>query len=113
MRALDDVSDLLAAKPVVSVAVSSAGGTTDACNQGLVEWCTSRFQEDARRPRSRAVGPRFVEVFDDRPEAARLDDAKIATLSEDTGTRVRWCSRPPEGNVPHPVQIPQLARTEQ
>src|SRR3546814_4590233 len=56
MRALDDVSDLLAAKPVVSVAVSSAGGTTDACYQGLVEWCPSRFQEEASQPRSRAVG---------------------------------------------------------
>ncbi len=112
MRALDDVSDLLAAKPVVSVAVSSAGGTTDACNQGLVEWCTSRFQEEARRPRSRAVGPRFVEVFDDRPPAARPDDATIANLSEDTGNRVRWYSRQPEGTIPDLGIIAQLDMSE-
>jgi DNA phosphorothioation-dependent restriction protein DptH len=35
-RALEDVSDLLAAKPVVNLVVSSAGGATDACNEGLV-----------------------------------------------------------------------------
>src|SRR5690606_22450897 len=57
VRALDDVSELLAAKPVLGVAVSSAGGTSEACNQGLVEWCTDRFQEGAQRPRSRSVGP--------------------------------------------------------
>ena len=112
MRALDDVSDLLAAKPVVSVAVSSAGGTTDACNQGLVEWCTSRFQEDSRRPRSRAVGPRFVEIFDDRQPGARPDDATISNLSEDTGNSVRWYSSQPEGTVPDLGVIAQLDMSE-
>jgi len=112
MRALDDVSDLLAAKPVVAVAVSSAGGTTEACNQGLVEWCTSRFQEDSRRPRSRAVGPRFVEVFDDRPQGARPDDATISNLSEDTGNSVRWYSSQPKGAVPDLGIIAQLDMSE-
>jgi hypothetical protein len=112
MRALDDVADLLAAKPVVAVAVSSAGGTTDACNQGLVEWCTSRFQEDSKRPRARAVGPRFVEVFDDRPLGVRPDDATISNLSEDTGNSVRWYYRQPEGTVPDLGIIAQLDMSE-
>lgn len=111
-RALDDVSDLLAAKPVVAVAVSSAGGTTDACNQGLVEWCTARFQEDAKRPRNRAVGPRFVEVFDDRPQGSRPDDATISNLSEDTDGSVRWYFRQPEGAVPDLGIIAQLEMSE-
>lgn len=112
IRALDDVSDLLAAKPVVAVAVSSAGGTTDACNQGLMEWCTSRFHEASRRPRSRAVGPRLLEVFDDRPRGARPDDAAIANLSEDTGNSVRWYSGQPEGAVPDLGIIAQLNTSE-
>lgn len=112
MRALDDVSDLLAAKPIVAVAVSSAGGATDACNQGLVEWCTSRFQEDSKRPRARAVGPKFVEVFDDRPASVRPDDATISNLSEDTGNSVRWYSRQPEGAVPDLGIIAQLDMSE-
>lgn len=112
MRALDDVSDLLSAKPVIAVAVSSAGGTTNACNQGLVEWCTAGFQEDSRRPRSRAVGPRFVEVFDDRPQGARPDDATISNLSEDTANSVRWYSGQPEGVVPDLGIIAQLDMSE-
>lgn len=112
MRALDDVSDLLSAKPVVGVAVSSVGGTTDACNQGLVEWCTSRFQEESLRPRSRAVGPRFVEVFDDRTQGARPDDATLSNLSEDTGNSVRWYSGQPEGAAPDLGIIAQLDMSE-
>ncbi|MFN3261904.1 MAG: ATP-binding protein [Pikeienuella sp.] len=112
MRALDDVSDLLSAKPVVAVAVSSAGGTTDACNEGLVEWCTLRFQEDSRRPRSRSVGPRFVEVFDDRPHGSRPDEATLSNLSEDTGNSVRWYSGQPAGAVPDLGIIAQLDMSE-
>lgn len=112
IRALDDVFDLLAAKPVVSLAVSSAGGATDACNQGLVEWCSSRFQDDSRRPRSRAVGPRLVEVFDDRPPKERPDESTISNLSEDTANRVRWYSCQPEGTVPDLGIIAQLDMSE-
>lgn len=112
MRALDDVSDLLAAKPVVAVAVSSAGGTTDACNQGLVDWCTLRFQDDSRRPRSRAVGPRFLEVFDERPKDVQPDNATIANLSEDTGNSVRWYSKQPAETIPDLGIIAQLDMSE-
>lgn len=112
VRALDDVSELLAAKPVISVAVSSAGGATDACNDGLIEWCTTRFQADAKRPRSRATGERFVEVFDDRTEEARPDDAKIANLSEDTRNAVRWFAGQPPKSIPDLGIIAQLDMTE-
>lgn len=112
VRALDDVSELLAAKPVVSIAVSSAGGATDACNDGLIEWCTSRFQDDARRPRSRSTGQRFVEIFDDRTEDARPDDAKIANLSEDTRNAVRWFAGQPPRSIPDLGIIAQLDMTE-
>lgn len=112
VRALDDVSGLLAAKPVVAIAVSSAGGTTDNCNQGLIDWCTSRFQDGARRPRAQAVGPRFVEIFDDRIPGARPDDATISNLSEDTRNSVRWFSRQPKGAVPDLGIIAQLDMSE-
>ncbi|MCF1464050.1 ATP-binding protein [Agrobacterium vitis] len=111
-RALDDVSELLAAKPVISVAVSSVGGTTNACNDGLLEWCKARYEEEARRPRSRATGPRFVEVYDERPEAARPDDARIANISEDTRNAVRWFSGQPEDSNPDLGIIAQLDMSE-
>ncbi len=112
MRALDDVSDLFAAKPVVTVAVSSASGATEACNQGLVDWCTARFQEEGKRSRNRAAGPRFVEVFDDRRQDARPDDATISNLSEDTANSVKWYSGQPVGTVPDIGIIAQLDMSE-
>ena len=108
IRALDDVSDLLSAKPVVSVAISGAGGATDACNEGLFEWCTTRFQEDSRSSTSRSVGPRFVEVFDDRSDGSRPDEVSISNLSEDTRNSVRWFFGQPEGAVPDLGIIAQL-----
>lgn len=111
-RALEDVSDLVAAKSLVSVAVASAGGATDACNEGLIEWCTSRFQQDDRRPSLQAVGPRSVDIYDDRDPAFRPEDATIANLSEDTGNAVRWFDRQPDGAIPDLGIIAQLDMSE-
>lgn len=111
-RALDDVSDLLAAKPVIGVAVSSAGGATDACNDGLVSWCAQRYQETTRKSGVQAAGPRLLEIYDGRDASARPDDATIANLSEDTGGRVRWFDRQPRGAVPDLGIIAQLDMSE-
>jgi DNA phosphorothioation-dependent restriction protein DptH len=111
-RALEDVSDLVAAKPVVSVAVASAGGATDACNEGLIEWCTRRYRQDDRRPVRQSVGPRSVDIYDDRDAASRPEDATIANLSEDTVNAVRWFDRQPGGAVPDLGIIAQLDMSE-
>ena len=106
-RALDDVTDLLAAKPIVSLVVSSAGGTTDACNEGLATWCTKRFGNAEQDTFRHGVGPRIVEVFDTR-DAGRPDQATIANLSEDTGNHVRWYGKQPTGSKPDLGIIAQL-----
>ena len=111
-RALEDVSDLVAAKPLVSVAVASAGGATDACNEGLIEWCTRRYRQDDRRPVRQSVGPRSVDIYDDRAAASRPEDATIANLSEDTGNAVRWFDRQPASAVPDLGIIAQLDMSE-
>lgn len=111
-RALDDVTDLLAAKPVVGIAVTSAGGTTDACNEGMIGWCSSRYQEDEGRPVRQSVGHRLVNIFDDRDPESRPDDARIANLSEDTGNKVRWFDGQPAGVVPDLGIIAQLDMSE-
>lgn len=111
-RALDDVSDLLAAKPVVGIAVTSAGGTTDACNEGLIGWCGARYQQDEGRPVRQSVGPRLVNIFDDRDLPSRPDDARIANLSEDTGNKVRWFDGQPPNIVPDLGIIAQLDMSE-
>lgn len=111
-RALDDVSNLLAAKPIVSVVVSGAGGTTDACNEGLVTWCTNRFGSNEKVLTRQNVGQRMVQVYDTRPESSRPDDATIANLSEETGNKVRWFEKQPAGAVPDLGVIAQLDSSE-
>jgi len=111
-RALEDVSNLLAAKPIVSVVVSGAGGTTDACNEGLVTWCTKRFGAGDKAALRQSVGQRMVQVFDTRPENFRPDDATIANLSEETGNLVRWFDKQPSGSIPDLGIIAQLDSSE-
>lgn len=111
-RALEDVADLLAAKPKISLVVSSAGGTTDACNEGLAAWCARRFGNDERSTPRQGVGPRLMEVYDTRAPNLRPDQATIANLSEDTHNLVRWFNRQPPGTRPDLGIIAQLDSTQ-
>jgi hypothetical protein len=109
-RALRDVSDLLPAKPTLGIAISSAGGAADACNEGLVDWCQARFgAASARNGHDWSTGPRALQVFDTRQLAdARPDDATIAALSEETGNAVRWFKGRPAHAIPDLGIIAQL-----
>ncbi len=97
VRALDDVSNVLCAKPIISVVVSSAGGATDACNEGLVRWSAGQYAEADKSLRRQASGPRRLDVYDAREQNSRPDDATVANLSDDTRNNVRWFSAPPKG----------------
>ena len=107
-RALEDVTELLSAKPVVSLVVSSAGGATDACNEGLATWCAARFGNGERSSPRQGVGPRMMDVYDTRPASLRPDQATIANLSEDTRNLVRWFEKQPAGTRPDLGIIAQL-----
>jgi DNA phosphorothioation-dependent restriction protein DptH len=111
-RALEDVSGLLSAKPVIGVVVASAGGTTDACNEGLISWCSDRYRDGEGRAPRRAAGPRFVEIYDHRDDDSRPDDATIANLSEDTRNSVRWFDGQPALARPDLGIIAQLDMSE-
>ncbi|GGY73138.1 ATP-binding protein [Pseudoduganella plicata] len=111
-RALEDVSDLLAAKSVLSLVITGGGGTTDACNEGLATWCTRRFGSDDKTAPRQAVGPRMIDVYDTRPPALRPDQATIANLSEDTENHVRWFEKRPPGTRPDLGIIAQLDSTQ-
>ncbi|CAJ0691489.1 ATP-binding protein [Ralstonia holmesii] len=111
-RALEDVSGLLAAKPVVNLVVSSAGGTTDACNEGLAAWCARQFGNGDGATSKHAVGRRTLEVFDTRQNGSRPDEATIANLAEDTQGLVRWFNRQPARAKPDLGIIAQLESAE-
>ncbi|MDQ1900717.1 ATP-binding protein [Paracoccus sp. WLY502] len=111
-RALDDVSNVLCAKPSLSVAISSAGGATDACNDGLVQWSSGRYAEADKSVRLANTGPRRLDVFDMRDGPSQPDDATIANLSEDTLNHVRWFSKHPEAKSIDLGIIAQLDSSE-
>lgn len=111
-RALEDVSILLAAKPCISVAISSAGGSTDACNDGLIRWCIETYSDEQTKDVAGSIGPRFLKVYDNRPEASRPDQATIANLVEDTGNRVSWYHKLTENISPDLGIIAQLDSSE-
>lgn len=110
-RALEDVSDLLAAKPIVNLIVSSAGGATDACNDGLMTWCAKKFGNNGGGGRF-GLGKRMLEVFDVRPVSSRPDEATIANLAEDTKGLVRWFNKQPMDAKPDLGIIAQLDSAE-
>ena len=98
-RALADVSDLLCAKPILSVLVTSEGGSTDSCNDGLIGWATKKFGSLNNESLQYGVGLRNLEVYDTR-KVAKLDQATISNLSEDTSNKVRWFDRQPSNVTP-------------
>lgn len=92
-RALDDVCEMLVAKPALGVLVSSAAGQNNACNKGILSWGRRNFSGDANERRNAlAMGASEVHVFDERGENVRPDDAEISNLAEDTSNALQWYS---------------------
>lgn len=108
-RALGDVSAMLVAKPVLNVLVTSAAGQNNACNEGLVFWCRKAFgASDEPVTQLTSLGPRLIQILDDRENSARPDDAEISNLAEDTGNSVRWYGTGDTGIRPDLGIIAQL-----
>lgn len=111
-RALEDVSNVLCAKPMISVVVSSAGGTTDSCNQGLIEWSAANYTDQEVPGRQETMGRRLLDVFDIRDPGSWPDEATIANLSDDTANNVRWHVEPPKSGAVDLGIIAQLDSSE-
>jgi len=112
IRALDDVSALLSAKPRLSLVVDGADGNSKSCNEGIVLWGNSRLGEATDKKQLLPAGPRSLDVFDHRGSSQRPDDATIANLSHDTGNRVRWFGEQPTSAKPDLGIISQLEMAE-
>lgn len=90
-RAMGDVCEMLVAKPVIGVLVSSAAGQNNACNEGVLSWGREHFSSDAGQGRNATMyGASEIHVFDERNEDARPGDAEISNLAEDTNNAVQW-----------------------
>lgn len=104
-RAMDDVCEMLVAKPIIGVLVSSAAGQNNACNDGILSWGRMRYATDPTLGGAASmVGASEVHIFDERGEDVRPDDAAISNLAEDTDNAVQWYSNG-ESNGWHDLAI--------
>ncbi len=108
IRALDDVSDMLAAKPVLDVIVASASGQTNACNVGLRDW-GMRALTLGEKSNGNAIGTRVLNIYDERKEVSLPDDAEVSNLAEDTGNALKWYS---SAGSSHPGDLGIIAQLE-
>lgn len=106
-RSLDDVTELLCAKPIVNVLVDGIAGTGDACNAGLINWGSTRCGDDSANEEC-GLGIRKVNIYDIRPESVKPDKTAIANLAEDTDGNVVWYDKKPDEIVPDIGVIAQL-----
>lgn len=104
-RAMDDICEMLVAKPVIGILVSSAAGQNNACNEGILSWGRTHFSDESSGRRSTlSISASEVQVFDERGEDVRPDDAEIANLAEDTSNAFQWYSAP-EATDSHDLAI--------
>jgi DNA phosphorothioation-dependent restriction protein DptH len=88
---MDDICEMLVAKPVIGIVVSSAAGQNNACNAGILEWGREHFSPDSDQGINASLhGASEIHVFDERSESARPGDAEISNLAEDTANAVQW-----------------------
>lgn len=111
-RSLEDVTGILSAKPIINLTLSSAGGVTDSCNDGLASWCIKKFDTDEKKSSIQNIGSKIIQIFDTRDRSAHLDDAIISNLSEDTNNKVRWFKQQPKNIIPDIGIIAQLESSE-
>lgn len=108
-RAMDDVCEMLVAKPIIGVVVSSAAGQNNACNEGILSWGRKHLGSDAGADRNDSfIGASEVHIFDERPDESRPEDAEISNLAEDTRNAVQWYSGAESADAPDLAIIAQL-----
>lgn len=108
-KSLDDVANLLPAKPTLSVGLAPGTSSVDYCNEGVAEWCRSRFMDAGSRASPVwSTGRSHLDVLDYRESAAQPDEATVVNLIDDTGGAVRWFTAPAEGRPRDLSIIPQV-----
>lgn len=107
-RALDNVSDMLAAKPAISIMVSNSSGHTNACSEGIISWSRREFSNAGKAGgASKAINWKSLQVLDERQDG-RPEHTDISNLAEDTANAVKWFDRVDQSIVPDLGIIAQL-----
>ena len=111
-KSLNDVSDLLIAKPVLNIMISNSSGMNNPCNEGVIGWARSQFisSDDGGEVN---FSKKIIQVLDSRSLEARPTDSEISNLAEDTNNSVKWFSDANKDLVPDIGIIAQLQTTNE
>ncbi|RPV49032.1 hypothetical protein IPC790_07495 [Pseudomonas aeruginosa] len=89
-RSLDEIRQLYPAKTTLRVSLHSDSYGYSSCNDGIDEWCLENLGPDVDEWSS--AGGLTLQVIDRRPQEEQLEPAALASLTERSGTQVRWYS---------------------
>ncbi|MBY6188306.1 hypothetical protein KUV89_16955 [Marinobacter hydrocarbonoclasticus] len=91
-RSLDEIRQLAPGKSVLRVALHSDTKGHSSCNEGIEEWCLDNLGPGGDEWAS--AGGLSLQVLDKRPLDEQPEPAILASLTERSGTGVRWYSKP-------------------
>ncbi|MBW0147863.1 ATP-binding protein [Marinobacter arenosus] len=103
-RSLDEIRQLYPAKARLRISLHSDSSGYSSCNEGIDEWCLENLGPDVDEWSS--AGGLTLQVIDMRPKEEQLEPAALASLTERSGTQVRWYTNGEnEGTTPTDLSI--------
>jgi DNA phosphorothioation-dependent restriction protein DptH len=87
-RSLDEIRHLYPAKSTLRISLHSDSFGYSSCNDGIDEWCLENLGPDADEW-SPANGL-TLQIIDKRPREEQPKPAVLASLTERSGTQIRW-----------------------
>lgn len=102
-RSLDEIRHLYPAKSTLRVSLHSDSSGYSSCNDGIDEWCLENLGPEADEW-SPACGV-TLQIIDKRPKDEQPKPAVLASLTERSGTKIRWYTTNKGGHVERDLSI--------
>lgn len=90
-RSLDEIRHLYPAKSTLRISLHSDSSGYSSCNDGIDEWCLENLGPEADEW-SPANGL-TLQIIDKRPQEEQPRPAVLASLTERSGTKIRWYTK--------------------
>ena len=102
-RSLDEIRHLYPAKSTLRISLHSDSSGYSSCNDGIDEWCLENLGPDADEW-SPAHGL-TLQIIDKRPREEQPKPAVLASLTERSGTKIRWYTNSKGGHAERDLSI--------
>lgn len=102
-RSLDEIRHLYPAKSTLRVSLHSDSSGYSSCNEGIDEWCLENLGPDVDEWSS-AQGL-TLKIIDNRPSEEQPQPAVLASLTDRSGTQIRWYTQSNENHAERDLSI--------